>query len=734
MLHRFLALGTFVCLLYVVGQGTLTTTGVGVWFVPSGGGGVSTTAVVTHAQGPSTEAGNVTTQVSGTTTAANYSIWFPLPDAVLSGNGVVVAYRYHSTPQEAATVTDDQSNTYTCISEAHDSTNNFWMGGCYSLNLTNGPRVIKVTLNSGCGATGCTDGQVEAGQLYNVTSFDTSSTNLNSATTTLSAGSLTTAQPYDLVYQAVSITGTKNTGSTNNAMPTITFGSGWNGVAADPRDGISAQWEAAASAGSVTPSETAGSSVTALSVALAFKSGNQGTLPSGMYIACRGSYNSEESSALTSIAMQMPCMAGNMLHTGAQGGESGGSSNVVITSVTDGSNTWGECTPTGTSWSTVPWGDDWYASNATLSNTEAPTFNLNWHGNTGDVSLWWEAVAGASAIPGCSGHAVLNASSGPTLTGTSGTFTSTYQPQASSALNFGFAGVQFNTLVAISSPCAAGFDAVINGGESVSGPWQQDQNNLRSHCATSGSNAAQNWTGTFTASTPTVGGYGGWITSYPAPGATWFPQAVQCNAASATDCQVSITVKGNNDALLMAALNYNSTARTFTKACLDGNTTCSTGTALTNGTNCTAAGSASLPATTCFYLFNVSSGSHTVTLVLSGSASNIDFVVYEGAGISAFDLANNTHTGSVSGGSASGPSITTTGNPGLAIAIMGVSGTATACPASGNAYNAQPSGLSGLFADGAGGYLALVSTSAAAHSPACSDASGTFNSTNAAFK
>lgn len=54
--------------------------------------------------------------------------------------------------------------------------------------------------------------------------------------------------------------------------------------------------------------------------------------------------------------------------------------------------------------------------------------------------------------------------------------------------------------------------------------------------------------------------------------------------------------------------------------------------------------------------------------------------------ISAQDIANHTNAGSVSGGAASGPSIITTGNPG--VAIFGVSSGCTAVPASGNEYTA----------------------------------------------
>lgn len=703
-------------------QGNLLTTGAGVWFVPSGGGsGSSTAAIVTHAQGPSTEGDALTTLASGTTTCSNYTVCFPMPDAILSHNGVVFSYRYHATSQEAGTATDDQSNTYTCISEVHDSGNNFWMGACYSLNLTNSPRMIKLTLNSGCGASGCTDVQIiGAGQCYNCTAFDTSSTNLNSATTTLSAGALTTAQTFDVVYQSVSITGTKNTSSTNNVMPTITFGSGWNGVAADPRDGASDQWQNVSSAGSVTPTETSGSSVTALSVAVAFKTGSQGTLPSGEYVVCRGSYNSEEGSAL-SPAVQMPCgTTGNLIHAGLNGGLVSGTA--TVTSVTDSTNTWANCQ--GTTGGDNGFATSWYAANATLSNTEKGTFNITWTG-TGDVSVWWDVVSGASSLAACGSGELDNFTTA--ATGSTVNYSTTFQPQASASLNFLQGGVATNTNIGATSPCT-NFDAVISGGENQSGPWQEDQNNPRAHCASTG-NAKQTWTASLTSSTLTVEAYTGIIDSYPTPTAVWAPQQVNCQS-TANSLTCAITQKSSSDSLVAIVGSFNSTARTLTSLCNNG-ATCGAGHAMTCDSGSHATNGSGGAAYICHWFSTGLSGAQTFTATWSGTVSNDEVSIYEVANISAVATVSAGSNPAVTNSSASQacPSVTPNVTPTFIASGIVTSNAINTSPASGSLFTDK----SGIWSNTTDAWQAEVTTATTAQTPAYTG-SGTTGCNVEAFK
>jgi hypothetical protein len=684
----------------------------------------------------STENDSVTTLFSGTTTCnnTNYTFCTQYADPTLAGNSGVLFVTYGASSQEAPTVTDDKSNTYTHAScTAHDSTNNRWAEVYYSIGLTTGTRQITVTF-----PTTVTNAQVQVQQLYNIGSYDSCSQNASgSSVTSFTAGSLTTTAGNDWVGVFTVQTNPTNTTSTNNSLGPFAADSGWNQTSNDLREGAASAWEVDASSGTITPKMTSSASAAYVGVSVALKSATAGNAPSGMYISCIGSYNSTASLANTVTTAQegMPCTpvsgSGSLLFVDIQGGTFSNDP-LAITGISDGTNTWAQCGITTTTGTGGPWTSTWYASNPTLINSEAPTFTINPNGTAYDISLWWYVVSGTNTTGGCDAYPITDTGSNVT-TGSTFTITSTYQTAASSAMIFNQMGTQQNTPVSLTSPSVL-FDTTINAGENLNGPWPLDENNARGHFQTSNSNSAQTWTYGLTSSTTQLSVWASTFAAFPLPGAVWMKdKAVTAEATgTASDVQASITTTASST-LAVAVDLYSSTVRTISSVKLDGNTSCSTGTALNLVSNTTTTGvSGSQGATAIYYLTGVSAAAHTITACASGAmvGGHFDIAVYPVINISATDgTATANQNSSVSAGAATASGVTTTATKGFCLSIFSVSNLVTASPASGNAYTTG----SGIFTS-TDAWAGLISTSAASHAPAVSDSSGTFNASNACFQ
>jgi len=287
-----------------------------------------------------------------------------------------------------------------------------------------------------------------------------------------------------------------------------------------------------------------------------------------------------------------------------------------------------------------------------------------------------------------------------------------------------------NTAIALTAPSGALFDSNTVGGQSIDGPSVPDENNLRGHgTAVPGS---QTWTLTET----TTGGGGvsaGEIDSFPAPDAVFTAAFNSGQATSTATLNVSITTLNAGEALVVAVGMYNGgTGRTVSKVCIDG-TTCAAGNSFTQATNAATTANAGEANTDVWYLLNSgTAGAKTVTVTLTGSASNVEASVYAVDGISAFDGANHINGGTGGAGNVdTGASVTTTGNPGFVVGCIGVSDAVNLQPASGNEF------INGgvIYSNTKDSASSLLSTSAGAHTPAWLSSSGNpFNTTTAAFK
>lgn len=661
---------------------------------------------VSSVQGASTEWGesatatdSVTTYASGTETCGNYTYCIQLPDPVLSGNSVAVGYSYYQTTAEKPTITDDQSNSYTCITESLNSTYDRYMGACYAFDLTNGPRDIKIVFPDGVGY-----GQAEAVEWKGGSSLRTSASGTGSSTETLSTSALSSAATDDFIVQFVQIANPSNTYNSNNSMGTIGFGSGWNGFAADWRDGISGQIYIPSSSGSVTPSETDSIDVSYTSVALDFETSNQGTAPTGMYISCEWMSNSEEPATPATLTPQLPCPTGNTLHISLNGGQGTGSKQVSISSITDSNASWINGGPTVNgdnsggcaNYDMVAYACEWYAMDWTPTNAEAPTINIDWNGNSGtgnDASIWADAIAGASSISAVPYGAIAYSDPDISGTGSSYTLTSSYYPQMSSGLSFVSMGQEENTGTGQSGSSTL-FDLQTNGGENLSGPWINDENNWRGHVYNTAT-GDQTYIESETSSTTALAGVQSILSSVASSTAQWpISPSVSCQG-TANGLTCSITPKGTATSLIALIGSYVADGgQTVTSLCNNG-TTCGSGHAFTcnaasnNGTNGNVGG-------ICYWFDDGLSGSQTFTLEWSKAVSNSEIAIYEVANISAIaSVSSGSNPAETNSGSVSCPSVTPSVSPTFIASAVVTSDTITASPASGSSFLAG----SGIWSD-----------------------------------
>ena len=689
----------------------------------------ATPGFVSHTQAPSTETQTVTTRVSGTTTCADHAYCFQMPQGSLAGNSLIIGLTYGAASSVAVTVTDDKSNTWTHVScEASDTTNSphRWADIYYTLAPTTGTQAFKATF-----ASDVTQVEADVLQAKNLGSYDTChSGGSTSSQTTWSAGAQTTTQDKDLVFMVgAATTNLTNTGS-------FTAGSGYTLATADQRDGYVSQWKVVSPAGSETPSATISAGSAYVAVAASFKSTTAGTDPTGMYVACSGSYNTASTVTNgTAIATQMPCPVGNLIAMSVPGGTSTGTqaNSIHISSVTDAANSWSECgtfheNTSGAGHAIV---DVWYAPNATLAGTEAPTFNFTSGGGaTGDVSLWWYVLAGASTVGQCTSAQSVDDGGGTGATHTLA-FTS-YQPQASAGFSIAQMSQATNTSISVTAPTGASFDASTQGGENLSGPWPADENNFRGSYLFS-SNAAQTWTATQTSASQDVGGSAVMAASFPSATAIAVVQGPLTNTGTTgTTLTQAITVQKSGDTLIVLPTIYHSsgTQRTVSKVCLDGGT-CGAGKSFSQATSAAATGTTSQGASDIWYLIgNTNTGAQTITVTYSGAGTSTEVSAYEVANIASFDIAGHINNGSVASSTCSGQTISTGGNPGFLAAVVTVSDQVNLNPMTGNEFT----GPGFIFSGSGDAVSSMVSAATGNHQPKWGDNSGTCNSSVAAFK
>lgn len=638
-------------------------------------------------------------------TCSSYAYCFFYPEAALAGNLGIVSFQYSSTPASTPTVTDDKADTYTCLTPSPAS-NSLLVDVCYAPNLTAGARVLTISFGAAV-----TNVAAKAAMFDNIATsgpVDASGSAAGASSTTANAVSLNTTQANDLVYMVLWRTGTPS-------VTSYTQATGYTMKTPDIHDGGVSEWTVDTSTGSITPSLIMSSASTYAEFAVAFKSAAAGTAPSGFYLKALMSWSSPQAQT-SNYSFQVPSDAGDLL---VSSNSCGGTGPMIPTSVTGGLNTWISTGPVNHSENLVAV-KSFYAANTLADSSGLVTVNTT--GN-GDCTFTFYDYAGAGPFTNLSSY------SWPSSSGSSYTITSTQLPWSTAGEEVSMGGHATNTSISILAPAAGCyFDGATYGGEPRDGPEPLDENNPWAHCAFSGT-GVQTWTYGLT-TTVDNGGGGADIVNFMSPSAIGIINIANNQATSTATLAVTIPTTSAGSLLAIDIGDYNATARTVSKVCLDG-TTCAAGNAFTHVVSATASGAAS---TEVWELLNAPAGATTATITLSGSASNVEAYYWELAkgngGTWTRDVSNSISSGTVSGGTAIGASVTTTGTQDFCAANVGVASSISANPKSGNEFIYPGT----IFTGTSDAATSLLTTTAGAHQPAWSDASGAFSSTTACWK
>lgn len=685
---------------------------------------------------PSTETTALGTVVNSN--CATRAMCISLVDASVSGDTIIVFYTYKSSGNtaRAPTVTDDKgggSSSYTCVTEANNSTNTYYVGLCYVINAAAGILKITVTWPAGCGTTLCTQASAAAMLAYNIASFDTSAGNSGTSTTTFTSGSATSTAGSDYWVQLACASGTPlNTGAwTVGSQGGIT----WVLDHADRRDGCAIQHGVQTAAGALNPQMTIGSADAFVSIGGAFKSGTSGTAPSGFYISRIYHYNSA-TSGTGPYSVQLP-VTGNLVVATAMGGGAGPQK---LTGVSDGTNTYTACAEATVANGTSQFAQAYYAANVTPA-TLAITLTTTGTGDLGPAVLY--DIVGAATTQTCpnqrydSGAGVTAASlsiaSLSAITssdGNNGGMDGLYRPGADSSITIGHVNWGQNTATAITSPSGAVFDLVTFGGEPIDGPTSVDQNGGGAHYK-SAANTQQTWTFTLSNNARATASINGGLYSFQGSGATLasvivtYQTQLQSIANSVT---ISVPLRSSLSTESIIVAIGAGTSHTVTRVsadavCTNADFTQATSAASTNGTQ----------RADIWYLLNTS-GKTNLCVTYSGSAGtfNKEVKVWYVKGITAFDTGAHTNAGASSGNVSTGAAVTTTGSTGFIASIITVSDSITLSPDTGNEF--KDGGVIWQTTNDAAS--SFVSSSAATHTPTFhnSASTGAFGSSTAAFK
>jgi hypothetical protein len=436
--------------------------------------GAAVPALVQHVSGSSTR------NTAGNSFSSPFCYHVQLPGGTTPGNAVIVGFTFNSnvTPH----VTDDKNDSYAIEANFFDAAHTQSIAIAASFNVTAGARQVNVCFASNPGGFV----QPAVSEFANVTGLDVVSAGALGSGTSIMAGGMTPAVSGDLAYAVVHSVNTNQDQSSFTAglQSAIT----WQLASADLMDGFAAQYGVYNSLSAIDPAMSMGTSKPWLAVAALFKSGTAGSVPAGMRIVHLDHQNipsnvlagGNGTSFPNPLTVQFPC-SGNLEVITVGGGNPPGK----VTSITDSnSNTWqlaGSYAVT-----SDPVTGIFYAASATCSGTQKLT--VHWDANTGDQTILYYDVAGASVSP-------LDTTM--SMTGSQGaagnlTVFSIAPSTSSTELIFCSMPVQFNTVTGL----ANGFnDANTFDGESLSGPEPVDENNGWGHFVTSSTNPVSvKWT------------------------------------------------------------------------------------------------------------------------------------------------------------------------------------------------------------------------------------------------
>lgn len=378
-----------------------------------------------------------------TTTLTKY----PLPNAVLSGNLVVIFLNVGggNTP---TSVTDDKSNVYT-LGPSVDVGQKLSI--YYKANVTNGPSRIDIAWSPAAPWTNIAVS--EWANIATSTPTDGSTTNSGSGTA-MTAGSITTGTAGDLILSAFVQT------TTSTKINSFTAGSGMSLLSADVEDMLAVQYQIQVSAGAINPAMTQSPTNSWVGAVIAFKQASAGTQGGSTIRVQRIQHNSIKLGDGTSIALNFPC-SGNLLAI-----VSNCIPGVTINAITDSnSNTWQQVPGSPASGQQGGEQQIWYVANPIVSASMTMTITKS---GTGDEAWLLFDIVHASATPlGNTAKATGAVAAGTAWNG------ATLTPSASPGLCLIQGGVQSNTVLSLSPGTLM---AAVDPNEEVS-PWPRDQNN-----------------------------------------------------------------------------------------------------------------------------------------------------------------------------------------------------------------------------------------------------------------
>jgi hypothetical protein len=366
-------------------------------------------------------------------------------------------------------VTDDKGNTYTGLVGGVDTVNVSSCMAFRSMKVAGGVRKVRIQNLTGGVATFFQAMMVHCNDLN---AFDTSAGNNGSASTSVTAGSLTPAQSGDFVIQ---LAGRTSVLSTTSWTPAVQSNITWQKLAGDTNSGVALQCGVYNSAAALNPQINMGTSSDFISVALAFSTGTFGSPPpAGMYVQAIHHIGQNAASALpitNPITVSVP-LTGSL---GVAAKISGPAPKGTINTLTDNnSNTW-TIRAAANNDSSVQYA---YAQNLVGGNALQLTVTIN-DATGSDVHFLVYDIVGASTNPfETEQQNTGNQAASGNLTSISG-----FTPTAP-GLVICTTGVAFDTLNGVTGAGQV-FDSMFFDGESASGPSLVDQNNGWCHISNS---------------------------------------------------------------------------------------------------------------------------------------------------------------------------------------------------------------------------------------------------------
>lgn len=659
----------------------------------------------------------------GTTvnTCATRTMCIPFTGTPPAGATGILSYQSSDTPASTETVTDDQSNTWTCGTPTDQATDAKKINICTTPNLAANTNQVKLLFS---GAT--TNVSVRLHWFYNTaTSSITDGTSGNTGTcgsvaNDCTAGSFTPTIANDFIYTLMCRTQTP-------AATSFTEGSAQANtthelITTDKRDGCADQWGVQTVAGAINPQmTTTGTSTRYAAKSIAIKSGAGGSAPTGMYVRKIQSWSTPTAQSGTTWPMQFTSK-GNLLFDSI----SCGGSVMVPSTVTDSVNgTWnltGGANTQGPQSTGMP-----FIGGAIANTTGLITQNTT---GTGDCTFTLYDVMGAAASSPFTGRQINFGAE------TSGALTTlrifNLLPGHTSGMTFFTGQFENNTAVSFNSP-AAKFNAVFYGGEAIDGPNPMYQNGPWGYF-TNTSNALSTWTLAFADNSIR----NNWVMEadsfMSASGSTsQYAQIVSrvpigtLTGASAT---LAITVPAITAGDLLVVAVGNNSSRNITSVCTDGGT-CAGGNAFTQATAGTGAlCSVGTARGDIWYLLSApAGGSTTITVTYAvGTAVNREAMFVEvrrPSGSWAIDTAAHVNSGTGSGLTLTGATMTTSGSTGFGLAYVSVGNTIPqgGVPAVGNEFMAGGS----IFTTTTNAAATAVFGASGSHIPVFTD-SGTSDS------